>query len=114
MNYRSAPEPERLPRLNWRVALEQIAATALNAAIIAHRTTHPVLQCATASCSVDVLTVSFPPHASVAAVEAVLPVLEDAVGVVSAAQEYPYELDVILRVDTTAATCFAPPSRRIH
>jgi 2,4-dienoyl-CoA reductase-like NADH-dependent reductase (Old Yellow Enzyme family) len=54
--------------------------------------------------------------ALVSAVEAVLPILEQAVAAVSQAQEYPYELDVILRSDTpsTAQRCLSAPSRLIH
>jgi len=115
MNNRSAPEPDR-PTPRWRVTLEQVAASALTSRLAAQVTQHPVLRHATATCSVDVLTVAFTAAALVSAVEAVLPILEQAVAAVSQAQEYPYELDVILRSDTpsTAQRCLAAPSRRIH
>lgn len=115
MNYRSAPEPDcHTPR--WRVTLEQVAASSLSARIAAQVTQHPVLRHATATCSVDVLTVAFTSDAPVSAVEAVLPILEQAVAAVSQAQEYPYELDVILRSDTpsTAQRCLSTPSRLVH
>ena len=115
MNHRSAPEPNRqTPR--WRVTLEQVAASALTSRLAAQVTQHPVLRHATATCSVDVLTVAFAPSAAIADVEAVLPILEQAVAAVSQAQEYPYELDVILRSDTpsTGQRCLSTPSRRIH
>lgn len=115
MNYRSAPEPDR-QTAHWRVTLEQVAASALGVRLTAAVTQHPVLRHATATCSVDVLTVAFASSAAIADVEAVLPILEQAVAVVSAAQEYPYELDVILRSDTpsTAQRCLSAPSRLIH
>ena len=115
MNYRSAPEPDRHTP-HWRVTLEQVAASSLTSRLAAQVTQHPVLRHATATCSVDVLTVAFTSDAPVSAVEAVLPILEQAVAAVSASQEYPYELDVILRSDTpsTAQRCLSTPSRRIH